>query len=461
MPTPTLRDLLGRTPLAWTARAGVTNANLDVANRRQLRGAVRRLRRHFGDDVAAVLVRGSRAVKPSGAPSVLQFVRAGAVPTTPHAPHDLVTALLQTLAANRGKSNFQRQLVTTCEPSVMARGMESLVVDNGIGIMNALADDPGDRDDAPDDEVTAWYAANRAAGTVAEVEADAVLRRDLTRFAVPQVPPPIAVNLLRDAAPLDLTREDGDANEGYQKVHRVYLLAAFALLKAHGEAEATDGKFVAALLVARDGRILSWGLNTNKANSTHHAEVNMLQAYYARQQALGAYGGLPAHARVYTTLQCCRMCAGMLRHCASEPVNLRVYYAVPDPGQNDGRSALQGAAPLERRLITQEGGLAGIEFIWSRRRDAGDHLGTDYSTRLERRMAATDGDAASKGVGIAHQMEHFSAHEELARKYFKYHRSPTFPVADHFARHETPTRNPQTRDAVRYAVAFLAGLGLD
>jgi tRNA(Arg) A34 adenosine deaminase TadA len=456
MPAPPLRDLLGTTQLQWGPRNGV--ANVDIANSRQLRGAVRRLRRHLNQEIAAVLVRGSLVVKPSTAPSVLHFIRSGALPPEPHAPYDFVTVLLQAVGAGRGKSNFQRQLVTTAEPSVMARGMEALVVAHGLGILKASADDPNDADTAPGDEIATWYAANVAAGAVVEVPSGPVLQRDFTRFAVPTVPPPVAVNLLRDAEPLDLTREDGDAHTGYKKVHRVYMLATFALLKLHGETDTAGGKFVAALLVARDGRVLSWGLNTNKANSTHHAEVNMLQAYYARQKNLGAYAGLPPQARVYTTLQCCKMCAGMIRHCASEAAGLRVYYGVPDPGQNDGTSALQGAAPLERRLITADGGLAGVEFIWSKRMDALDRRGVDYSTRLERRMGAEPGDAATKGAAIAHAFEHHSAHEELARKYHKY-RAPNPPA--HLAKHWKSAGNPYTREAVRYAVDFLAGLGLD
>ena len=459
MTLPPLSTLLGTTPLGWDKRPGVTN--VPIANERQLRGAVRRLRRHLGQDVVAVLVKGSRGVKPAAAPFVLHFMRASAVPAVPHAPHDVVTALLQELAVNRGQDNFRLQLVTTHEPSVMARGMEAIVVGNGKGILNASADAPGDADDAAPDDLGTWYNANLAAGSVVEVTPDDVFRRDLRRFAVPHVPPPIAVNLLRDAAPLDLTEEGGDAESGYQKVHRVYMLATFALLKLHGETDAADGKFVAALLVARDGRILSWGLNTNKANMTHHAEVNMLQAYFARQRALGDYSGVPAHARIYTTLQCCKMCAGMIHHCATTPASLRVYYGVPDPGQDDNKSALQTPAKLERRLVGKEGELAGAEFIWSKTRHASDGLGTDYSARLERRMAAEKGDAASKGARIAEKMEHHSAHEELARKYHKYHRASDAPVSAHFAKHETPVRNPRTRDAVRYAVSFLASLGLD
>jgi hypothetical protein len=76
-------------------------------------------------------------------------------------------------------------------------------------------------------------------------------------------------------------------------------------------------------------------------------------------------------------------------------------------------------------------------------------------------MAAEGGDAATKGARIAEAMEQFSAHEELARKYHKYYRAPNAPVSPHFAKQETPVRNPHTRDAVRYAVAFLSALGLD
>ena len=111
-------------------------------------------------------------------------------------------------------------------PSADTSYMEAIVVAHGLGILNASTDDANDTDDAPQDEIATWYRANLAAGTLIEVPPDAVTRRDLARFAVPHVPPPVAVNLLRDAAPLDLTRDDGDAESGYQKVHRVYMMSS-------------------------------------------------------------------------------------------------------------------------------------------------------------------------------------------------------------------------------------------
>jgi hypothetical protein len=86
---------------------------------------------------------------------------------------------------------------------------------------------------------------------------------------------------------------------------------------------------IAAVLVSAEGRILAWAINASALNRTLHAEVNLIQGFCSTEQ--GARG-LPPGAQIYTTLQSCRMCAGMIWSAARAPRSLRVFYDVADPG---------------------------------------------------------------------------------------------------------------------------------
>lgn len=100
---------------------------------------------------------------------------------------------------------------------------------------------------------------------------------------------------------------------------------------------------IAALLVSAEGELLSWGINSNAKNKTEHAEVNMIQSWHERTGR-----PLPRGAVIYTTLKSCRMCAGMIWHCAEDFRNIRVYFGEYDPGPN-ARETILNAGSLERR----------------------------------------------------------------------------------------------------------------
>ena len=93
---------------------------------------------------------------------------------------------------------------------------------------------------------------------------------------------------------------------------------------------------VAALLVDDAGRVLCAARNTNGTNRTLHAEVNLLQRWWARHRS-----PVPAGTRVVTSLQPCRFCAELILKCA--PQLTEVLYARPDPGR------LARGTALERR----------------------------------------------------------------------------------------------------------------
>jgi tRNA(Arg) A34 adenosine deaminase TadA len=89
---------------------------------------------------------------------------------------------------------------------------------------------------------------------------------------------------------------------------------------------------VAALLAVPDPtsgklRIEESAINSNSANKTLHAEVNLIQKFHQKTGRI-----LPAHSRIYTSLKCCKMCAGMIWHCAEDLQKIQVYYHQDDPG---------------------------------------------------------------------------------------------------------------------------------
>lgn len=106
---------------------------------------------------------------------------------------------------------------------------------------------------------------------------------------------------------------------------RIFITLAHALLGRIRPTIAADpGKNVACVLVDASGCILSWAVNTNDTDATCHAEVNCLASYFAISRQ-----ALPTHCVLYTTLQCCEMCASMLSTSCRQ---LRVVYAERDPG---------------------------------------------------------------------------------------------------------------------------------
>ncbi len=99
---------------------------------------------------------------------------------------------------------------------------------------------------------------------------------------------------------------------------------------------------IAAVLVSESGELLAWGLNSNSRNKSLHAEVNMVQSHYQRTGR-----SLPRGARIYSTLKPCRMCAGMIWHCAEDVTQLKIYYNEFDAGPLARETILN---PLERQL---------------------------------------------------------------------------------------------------------------
>ena len=100
---------------------------------------------------------------------------------------------------------------------------------------------------------------------------------------------------------------------------------------------------VAALLVGPDGAILGGSINTNSKDRTRHAEVNLIQGWYARTGL-----EIPSGARIFVTLKPCRMCSAMILECAGDRNAIQVLYAEDDPGPQARNTCLDGTPLLLR-----------------------------------------------------------------------------------------------------------------
>ncbi|BBH54174.1 Bd3614 family nucleic acid deaminase [Fluviispira sanaruensis] len=99
---------------------------------------------------------------------------------------------------------------------------------------------------------------------------------------------------------------------------------------------------VACLLIDSNRNILSFGLNENSKNKTLHAEINMIQKFYNQfRQAI------PKGSSIYTTLKPCKMCAGMIWHCAENISDFKVYFLNDDPGSM-AKSTVLNCNSIER-----------------------------------------------------------------------------------------------------------------
>ena len=78
------------------------------------------------------------------------------------------------------------------------------------------------------------------------------------------------------------------------------------------------------------------GANLAGENRSLHAEVNLVQRWWAREGR-----PIPADAQVFVTQQSCRMCAAILVTACAAPETLRVYYRDPDPGRFAQSTELQ------------------------------------------------------------------------------------------------------------------------
>jgi tRNA(Arg) A34 adenosine deaminase TadA len=208
---------------------------------------------------------------------------------------------------------------------------------------------------------------------------------------------------LGPAPNVDLKVEARTGQRGSERaVHRLYMMLAFALVQSR-VGKGDEGHNIGTVLVAPDGLLLGWGLNTVSKNYTFHAELNAIQQFYHRTNQ-----PLPEGCRIYTTLKPCRMCAGMIRDAADKPETLRVFFAQDD--QSTGKTALDGLPGVQRLL--GEGGSAcfqRVSFVISQAK----------ALRLERLRVQSD---AATRLAMGWQDSVYKYNQRTA--YLKRHETP-------------------------------------
>ncbi|MGQ0502401.1 MAG: Bd3614 family nucleic acid deaminase [Panacagrimonas sp.] len=113
---------------------------------------------------------------------------------------------------------------------------------------------------------------------------------------------------------------------GMRTVHRLYLATAFVILRKL-KGSTRDG--VVAMIVDRNGRIISWG-RKNNAVPCWHGETSAI---------IGLGGKIPKGSCVYSTLKPCNMCSGLI-HDASGG-DAKVFWGQDDPGSMATNTVLE------------------------------------------------------------------------------------------------------------------------
>jgi tRNA(Arg) A34 adenosine deaminase TadA len=224
-------------------------------------------------------------------------------------PHSAVTKLIQNLTAGARGNSLAKETIYTTQLDLlpMDLGMAKLF---GMWIQNRE-----DRKNAPD----------RPAPTAVE---------DKYR------PPQFLASKAKCGGQVNLLLQSDD----YKKVHRLYLMAAFGVVSGKLSELAsgtTGGHAIGAILVHSDGTIAGWSTNSNRRNKSQHAEVNLIQSYFARNKV----DRLPNGAHIYSTLKPCAMCAAMIVSCAGQ--SYRVIYGQNDSGDFAANTALDQAKTSE------------------------------------------------------------------------------------------------------------------
>jgi tRNA(Arg) A34 adenosine deaminase TadA len=135
-------------------------------------------------------------------------------------------------------------------------------------------------------------------------------------YPVPANVSPIISDIQSESASV---KHDGKYTScGTRTVHRLYLATAFTILHKLHAPSSRDG--VVALIVEKNGRIISWG-RKNSDVSCWHGETSAIMA-------LG--GRIPAGSCVYSTLKPCNMCAGTINDASGG--NAKVLWGQDDPG---------------------------------------------------------------------------------------------------------------------------------
>ncbi|WP_051957956.1 nucleoside deaminase [Desulfobacter vibrioformis] len=138
----------------------------------------------------------------------------------------------------------------------------------------------------------------------------------------------------------------------------IYILTAYGVVLndwQDGKQENKRGHNIGSILVAPDGRIVNWARNCNSAlsNGTQHGEVRLMMGYLNREGGYSLKGYT-----VYTTLEPCAQCSGMMVLCSL----YKTVYGQTDPGFGKALERLSldskkwnenGYEPYPRKVISE------------------------------------------------------------------------------------------------------------
>ncbi|WP_417702400.1 Bd3614 family nucleic acid deaminase [Pseudomonas sp.] len=128
---------------------------------------------------------------------------------------------------------------------------------------------------------------------------------------------------------------------------RLFLITAYALVAARDFAgNANNGHAIGCVLVDTNSAILGCSLNSVSTNSTYHAETLAVMQYLASN----GFAGLPLNCNIFTTLQCCHMCAGLIVTAGN---GATAHYGQPDIAMNNNALArgVSGSSEIERNYV--------------------------------------------------------------------------------------------------------------
>ncbi len=145
------------------------------------------------------------------------------------------------------------------------------------------------------------------------------------------------------------------------------------------------GNNIGAIMVDKNNKIIGWGLNYKGNNKTLHAETMMIQHYLRENET----DKLPEGAKIYTSLQCCHMCAG---HIATLGENIKVVYAQRDPFFNGETAISESVAvnncresattlPIHEVFASQVGQQEILDFLFGLHPDAENYPDRTMPTR--------------------------------------------------------------------------------
>jgi tRNA(Arg) A34 adenosine deaminase TadA len=379
-------------------------------------------------------------------------------------PYSAVVKLLQ--IGKQQKVKFDNPIVSTAALTEMCKGMAG---NAGVRLFVASAARttpvalPGSKPPA---------VAHTLVNSINEITEVGWEQRDadLKLFQVPDIASPN----------VDVTKDlRTDDHTGFHTIHRIYLMAAYALVSSRkfGTSEIPGGKNIGVLMVNSNGKIVGCGVNTNTKNGTFHAEVNCLQSYYRYNQK--GYLGLPADTRMYSTLEPCEMCAGMIWESAADTARFLVYYGMVDPAQlanttklskenrerllshwqeisyrtNKGKTVRAVAGSTDEK---QRQGPKAIK-VYAREETSGANayqlIYTDYSAHLEQQKASSQLSAADFMTGTKKDKSipktFTNVNASLLRKHAKYTSNP-----------DKKTLNPNVKQVVLHVHEFLKQKGI-